>query len=422
MSDAATSATSESADPDADRLGALCLELAEAADAVGEAARYASRLALSSRMPVTALVFGSRRRAAWRTLLRALADPAGLGWAPRGRGVARAGWLAGVLTGRESLAVSLAVCGLKGRIRVASARDPGLLQDPAAAAVFLAVEEDRQVDAARAFRDIMHRQGAGPAFALLNPSFADILAWKALTDDNPFNDHAAWQVATGRAVTAEPLLGLGAACWAFFDRGPDCEEPEIGLLAELDTTGTPAGYVRNAARIARGGVDGGTGADGAVLLQQVVGPDGRERCVVQLGGPPVEFGGPGGSVGPVSPGCPGGRASAYEAQARVVAAAVRRLVPSGFELALVGHGPGGLLALHLAASREFTTVHPVTRVVAVDSPSPGEPLRPADPRITRVCTGPESEAALAPFRGRITGSHLVGLPGRPDAFAPGSTL
>lgn len=35
---------------------------------------------------------------------------------------------------------------------------------------------------------------------------------------NPFNDHAGWQVATGRAVPAEPLLGLGAAVRAFFDR------------------------------------------------------------------------------------------------------------------------------------------------------------------------------------------------------------
>ncbi|MYT25148.1 hypothetical protein GTW69_33585, partial [Streptomyces sp. SID7760] len=38
---------------------------------------------------------------------------------------------------------------------------------------------------------------------------------------NPFNDHAGWQVATGRAVPAQPLLGLGAALRAFFDRDRD---------------------------------------------------------------------------------------------------------------------------------------------------------------------------------------------------------
>ncbi|MBT2468319.1 hypothetical protein J7E97_10625 [Streptomyces sp. ISL-66] len=392
MSDAATS---ESTDPDADQLGALCRKLAEAADAVGEAAGYASRLALGSRLPFTALGFGSRRRAAWRTLLRALTDPAGLGWAPRGRGVARAGWLAGVFAGRENLAVSLAVCGLKGRIRVANTCNPGLKEDPDAAVVLRAVEDDRQADAVREFRDLVRRQGAGPAFALLNPSFADILAWNALTDDNPFNDHAGWQVATGRAMAAEPLLGLGAAFLAFFDRGPACAEPETGLLAEPDTTGTPAGYLRNAGLIATAG--------GAVLLQLVTGADGTERCVVQLAGPPRD---------------PGRVEASHEAHdaydadeayepyvvyVRTVAATVRRLVPSGTELALVGRGPGALAAERLSLSREFTTVYPAAR----------------------LCCHPESEpdlAALAAFRGRVTATHLTGVPGRPDVLLPGRAL
>lgn len=382
MSDAptpGTSATSASTDPDAAQLDALCRELAEAADAVGEAARYASRLALGSRLPVTALGLGSRRRAAWRTLLRALTDPDGLGWAALGRGVARAGWLAGVFTRRESLAVSLAVCGLKGRIRVASARNPQRSADPAAAEVFLAVEEGRQADAVRAFRDLVRRRGEGPAFALLKPAFADILAWKALTDDNPFNDHAGWQVATGRAVAAEPLLGIGAALRAFLDRGPACSEPGNGLLEELDTTGTPAGYRGNADRIG--------GAPGAALLQQVVGPDGCERCVLQLAGPPTESG---------SADTPCEESAAH---VREVAATVRRLVPSGTELALLGHGPGARTAGRLAASREFTAAYRVTWVGSGPEPGPA--------------------AALAAFRGRVTGSHLVRLPGHPDVFVPG---
>lgn len=391
MSDAATS---ESTDPDADQLGALCRELAEAADAVGEASRYASRLALGSRLPVTALGFGSRRRAAWRTLLRSLTDPAGLGWAPRGRGVARAGWLAGVLAGRESLAVSLAVCGLKGRIRAASARNPGLKEDPDAAVVLRAVEEGRQADAVREFRDLMRRQGAGPAFALLNPSFADILAWNALTDDNPFNDHAGWQVATGRAMAAEPLLGLGAAFLAFFDRGPACAEPETGLLAELDTSGTPAGYLRNADLIATAG--------GAALLQQVTGADGTERCVLQLAGPPGDPGRQAAPYGSREAHDAHGSREAHETYTRTVAATVRRLVPSGTELALVGRGPGARAAERLSLSREFTTVYPAAR----------------------LCCGPASEpdlAALAAFRGQVTASHLTGLPGHPDVHLPGRT-
>ncbi|MFK0043791.1 hypothetical protein ACIQU4_06745 [Streptomyces sp. NPDC090741] len=219
MSDAATSAPT---DPDAELLDALCRELAEAADAVGEAARHASELALGTRLPAAAL--GRRRarsRHGWRTLLRTLTDPAGLGWAPRGRGVAGAGWFAGILAGRESLAVSLAVCGLKARIRAASADRPDLLDDPDCAAILRAVDEDRQAAAVRVFRRLMRDRGAERAFALLSPSFADLFAWNALTDANPFNDHAGWQVATGRAVPAQPLLGLGAAVRAFFDRDRD---------------------------------------------------------------------------------------------------------------------------------------------------------------------------------------------------------
>ncbi|MGW6685216.1 hypothetical protein [Streptomyces sp. NPDC054961] len=391
MSDAATS---EFTDPDADQLGALCRELADAADAVGEAARYASRMALGSRLPVTALGFGSRRRAAWRTLLRALTDPAGLGWAPRGRGVARAGWLAGVFAGRESLAVSLAVCGLKGRIRAASTRNPALREDPDAAVVLRAVEEGRQADAVREFRDLVRRQGAGPAFALLNPSFADILAWNALTDDNPFNDHAGWQVATGRAMAAEPLLGLGAALLAFFDRGPACAEPETGLLAELDTTGTPAGYLRNADLIAT--------AAGAVLLQRVIVADGTERCVVQLAGPPRVPGRTEAAYGAHEAHEAREAHEAHKAYARTVAATVRRLVASGTELALVGRGAGARAAERLFLSREFTTVYPAARLCS------------------RPESGPEPDlGGLAAFRGRVTATHLTGVPGLPDALLPG---
>ncbi|MFF5705038.1 hypothetical protein ACFY7H_21405 [Streptomyces sp. NPDC012794] len=223
MSDAATA---QATDPDAGTLDALCRDLAEAADAVGEAARYASALAFGVRLTAGEPVGrGGSRRRAWRTLLRTLTDPAGLGWAPRGRGLARAGWLAGILGRRENLAVSTAVCGLKGRIRAAGAGRPELLADPDCATVLRAVAEHRQADAARGFRTLLRERGAGRAFALLSPSFADILAWDALTDGNPFNDHAGWQVATGRAAPARPLLGLGAALRALCARGPGPAAP-----------------------------------------------------------------------------------------------------------------------------------------------------------------------------------------------------
>lgn len=240
MPDAVTSALDAT---DADLLDDLCRELAEAADAVGEAAGYASGLALGARLPATALTRGGPRRRGWRTLLRTLTDPAGLGWAPRGRGVARAGRLAGTLTGRESLAISVAVCGLRARIRVAHARRPELLRDPGAAAVLGAVAEGRQAEAVRLFRRIVRDRGAEHAFSLLAPAFADIMAWHALTDANPFNDHAGWQVATGRAVPAAPLLGLGAAVRAFCDRGsgrPAGGAGETGQVGDAERPPRPA--------------------------------------------------------------------------------------------------------------------------------------------------------------------------------------
>lgn len=134
MTDAMTAVAGPGHEPEIGSLHHLCRLLAEAADAVGEASRYASELALGTRLPRAA------RGGAWRTLLRTITDPKGLGWAPRGRGLARIGRLAGVFTSRESLAVSLAVTGLKARIRAAAVNHPELLADPDTARVLRAVE------------------------------------------------------------------------------------------------------------------------------------------------------------------------------------------------------------------------------------------------------------------------------------------
>ncbi|GAA0287814.1 hypothetical protein GCM10010302_27710 [Streptomyces polychromogenes] len=376
MSDAVTAPAT---DPDVDTLDALCRELAEAADAVGEAARYASGLAFGARLPAGALVArSSRGRRAWRTLLRTLTDPAGLGWAPRGRGVARAGWLAGVLARRENLAVSAAVCGLKARIRVASAGRPELLADPGCAAVLRAVDGGRQADAARAFRTLVRERGAGRAFTLLAPAFPDILAWHALTDENPFNDHAGWQVATGRAVRAEPLLGIAAALRAFCGRDQGDDVPGTagtGLPEALDTTGTLAGYVRNTGLL---------GPSGSLLVQRVTGPDGTLRHVVQLPD----------------------RDAAY---APAVARALRALVPSGAELALVGLRMGAVTALDLARDRDFTAVYTVAYVYAAGSPADARP--PAGLR-TGVVFPPGADQPAA-ADGTVTDSRLLPLAAAP---------
>ncbi|MEV0991896.1 hypothetical protein [Streptomyces sp. NPDC049949] len=363
MTDATTAVAGH--EPEIGSLHHLCRVLAEAAETVGDASRYASELALGTRLPRAG---GGARR----TLLRTITDPEGLGWAPRGRGLARAGRLAGVFTGRESLAVTLAVTGLKARIRAAAVTHPELLADPDTARVLRAVQEDRQREAVRVFRSILAAKGAERTFALLAPAFADILAWNALTDENPLNDGAGWEIATGRTLTgAEPVLGVSARVWAFLDRGPGRAEPLVpspALAERMDTSGTIAGYVRNI---------GAVGTDGTLLVQQVEGPDGFQRYVVHLAG-----------MSGVSDKSPQDLLGAVHAVARpatpysrAVSKALRRLIPSGCELALVGHSLGGITAMNLAADRDFCGIHQVTHVVAIGSPVDGK--RPADPR-TRV--------------------------------------
>ncbi|MEW2414849.1 hypothetical protein AB0953_14140 [Streptomyces sp. NPDC046866] len=381
MTDALTAVTGH--EPDVDSLHAMCRLLAEAADGVGEASRYASELALGSRLPR-----GSRGGPARRTLLRAITDPKGLGWAARGRGLARVGRLVGVFTSRESLAVSLAVTGLKGRIRAAAVHHPELLGDPDTAKVLRAIEEDRQREAVRVFRAILGRKGAERTFALLAPAFADILAWNALTDENPLNDEAGWEVATGRTLTgAEPVLGVAARVWAFLDRGPGRAEPFIpapALADRLDTTGTIAGYVRNIDAV---------GTDGTLLVQPVTGPDGVRRYVVQLAGMSGLRGeSPQDLLGAVH-----AVARPSTPYSRAVCQALRHVVPSGAQLALVGHSLGGITAMNLAADRDFCAVYRVTHVIAIGSPVDGK--RPADPR-TRVCSLVNEHDVVPSLEGR----------------------
>lgn len=399
MTDATTTAVAGAAhEPEIASLHHVCRELAEAAEAVGEASRHASELALGTRLPGGVRGVGARR-----TLLRTITDPEGLGWAPRGRGLARIGWLAGVFTSRESLAVSLAVTGLKARVRAAAVSHPELLADPDTTRVLRAVQEDRQREAVRVFRSILAAKGAERTFALLAPVFADLLAWNALTDENPFNDGAGWEIATGRTLTgAEPALGVSARIWAFLDRGPGRAEPLVpspALAERLDTSGTIAGYVRNI---------GAVGTDGTLLVQQVTGPDGVQRYVVQLAG-----------MSGVSDKSPQDLLGAVHAVARpstpysrAVAKALRLLVPSGCELALVGHSLGGITAMNLAADRDFCGIHQVTHVVAIGSPIDGK--RPADPR-TRVYSLVNEHDVVPGLEGRSSVSAYR-LPGQFTEF------
>ncbi|WP_030203882.1 hypothetical protein [Streptomyces sp. NRRL S-87] len=397
MSEAVTSdATAAAArEPDVASLHHLCRVLAEAAEAVGEAAAHASELALGGPAGGGARLPAPARRA----LLRALTHAGGLGWAWRGRGLlARAGWLVGVFTSRESLAVSLAVTGLKARIRAAAVSHPELLDHGAAAKVLRAIEADRQTEAAGHFRRLMTERGAEYALAVLAPSFTDLLAWNALTDENPFNDRAGWQIATGRPLTSEPLLGVAAPVWSRLDRGPGRAEPhrpDAALRERVDTSGTITGYVRNIGLIGTGGL---------LLVQPVTGPDGVRRYVVQLAG--MAPGKPNHDSPQDLIGAIDAVGAAETPYTRAVTKALRQTVPSGAELALVGHSQGGITAMNLAGSRDFTAVYTVTHVVAIGSPI--DHKRPADPA-TRVFSLVNEHDIVPSLEGRSAVSPY-GLP------------
>ncbi|MET9608482.1 alpha/beta fold hydrolase [Streptomyces sp. NPDC006512] len=377
-------------EPDVASLHHVCRELADAADAVREATRYASQVALGPRLPLAAA--GPRRaRRAQRSLLATLTDPKGFGWGAHGRGpLARAVWLAGILTSRENLAVSLAVEGLKARIRAASVRHPELLENPTTSRVLRAIDEDRQAEAVRIFKGLLTEKGAEYALALLAPSFADIMAWNALTDENPFNDGAGWQIATNRALTSEFLLGVSGSFWSFLDRGRGRAEPHEApaeLLGGIDASGSIVGYVRNIGLI---------GTRGLLLVQEVDGPDGTRRFVVQLAGMGKGFNeeSPQDLVGALN--AVGGTETAYT---RAVVRALRRLVPSGAEVALVGHSQGGITAMNLAATADFNALYTVTHVVAIGSPI--DQKRAADPR-TKVVSLVNEHDIVPSLEGRST--------------------
>ncbi|MGW7315353.1 hypothetical protein [Streptomyces sp. NPDC054854] len=391
-------------EPDVASLHHVCRELAEAADAVREATRYASRVALGSRLP--GATPGPRRaRGARRALLATLMDPRGFGWAAHGRGpLAGAVWLAGILTSRESLAVSLAVEGLKARIRAASVRHPELLENPTTSRVLRAIDEDRQAEAVRIFKGLLTEKGAEYALALLAPSFADIMAWNALTDENPFNDNAGWQIATNRALTSDFLTGFSGSFWALLDRGRGRAEPHEApaeLLGGLDASGSIVGYVRNIGLI---------GTRGLMLVQEVDGPDGTRRFVIQLAGMGKGFNeeGPQDLVGALN--AVGTTDTAYT---RAVGRALRRLVPSGAEVALVGHSQGGITAMNLAASPDFNALYTVTHVVAIGSPI--DHKRAADAR-TKVVSLVNEHDIVPTLEGRSTVSPYA-LPERFTEFA-----
>ncbi|MER7834843.1 hypothetical protein ABTY98_02755 [Streptomyces sp. NPDC096040] len=332
----------------------------------------------SSVLFAPALTSSARRRprtgyAARWALLRALTNRQGLGGsaivAPDGMG--RLLGAAGEALGRESLAALVAVTSLRLRIAAVLLDHPEFGHDPGMRRLTAAVTADHDREAVRALRTLFKDQGAQRALSAMAPVLAELLAIRGLLDEDPINDETAWALVAGRELTAGPVRGVSAAHPSVMDRDEgavQAVEPSALEAQGIAAEGSLLAFLRTMDVLA---------TDGRVLVQEVRGPDGVLRYVVEAPG--------------TAPGRPRGDSPQDFAGAwrnlfttdspytRSILLAIREHgVPRGADLALVGHGEGGTALLNLAQDDEFCRAYRVTHVVAVGSPIGDR--KPADPR------------------------------------------
>jgi hypothetical protein len=391
------------------------VEVAEGIRAVSvrtSTALFASPLTASARRrPRTGLA------AQW-ALLRALTGRQGLGGsaitAPRGMGHVLGA--AGEVLGRESLAALVAVTSLRLRIAAVLVDHPEFVRDPGMRRLLEAVTADRDLEAVRALRALFRDQGAQRALSGVAPLTAGLLAVRALLDEDPGNDETRRALAAGREPSAGPLHDISASRPSGMGTGDgaaeavDLTDQEKQVIA---TEGCFLGYLRNIEALS---------ADGRILIQNVRGPDGVVRYVVQAPG--------------MAPGRPrndspqdlvGAWRNLFTADSPYTRSLLLALkdygIPRGADLALIGHGEGGLAVLNLAADEEFNRTYRITHVVAVGSPVAHR--KPADPRtwvatITNqhdIVPALDGHGANSAFGGHGAGSAFGGH-GSASAFEP----
>ncbi|PSJ24052.1 hypothetical protein B7P34_35470, partial [Streptosporangium nondiastaticum] len=237
----------------------------------------------------------------------------------------------GVAARRGSLAADLAATALRLRIRLSATRHAEYGAEAPVRRMLVAVEAGLPGLALRILREDVRVRSAGHALAALAPACEEVTAWHALADGNPFNDAAAWHTVT-RTPADRVLPSVPRARGA----RPFAEPPDGAFPEGLDDGGGISAHLRNLAAL----------GPGRMLTQQVTGPDGTTRCLVLLPGPEFVLprtASPEGLVAAVAALARG--TSPYTLAARD---ALRRTVPGGMPVALVGHGLGGVTALHLA--------------------------------------------------------------------------
>ncbi|GAA2300187.1 hypothetical protein GCM10010149_56510 [Nonomuraea roseoviolacea subsp. roseoviolacea] len=313
----------------------------------------------------------SAGRRTLRALLRAITDRRGLGWAPAGSRPASLAAALGAFAGAESLAVRVLATSLRLRIAAVALDHPELTGDPMLNRLVEAAAADRDLEAVRALRALLRDRGAVRVLSQLAPVFGEVLALRALLDENPLNDATAWLIATGTGyATADPVTGMSNRAVAVLDRGEGAArrvEPAEAESARLATKGSLLGFLGNISVI---------GTTGRVLIQSVEGPDGVVRHVVQA--PGMRTGRPDHDSPQDLLGAFSSAVLAASPYSRALAKAVADYgLPEGAELALIGHSAGGAAVMNLAQDPAFCARHTVTHAIAVGAPVDFK--RPADP-------------------------------------------
>ncbi|MFC7584002.1 hypothetical protein ACFQYP_09750 [Nonomuraea antimicrobica] len=276
------------------------------------------------------------------------------------------------MMGAESLAVRVLATSLRLRVAAVAIGHPELTTDPMLARLIAAAAADRDLEAVRALRALLKDRGAVHALSQLAPVLGEVLALRALLDENPLNDATAWLIATGKGyATADPITGMSNRAIAALDSGEGAArriELTVAESERLSRRGSLLGFLGNIAAI-------GTG--GRILIQSLQGPDGVIRHVVQAPGMRAgrpDLDSPQDLLGAFSSAV---LASSPYSRALVKAVADYGL-PQGAEVALVGHSAGGAAIMNLAQDPAFCARYTLTHVVAVGSPVDFK--RTADPR------------------------------------------
>ncbi|WP_327085123.1 hypothetical protein OIE66_22470 [Nonomuraea sp. NBC_01738] len=271
---------------------------------------------------------------------------------PRGLGQAMGGGRFGAVLGRDSLAVLLAVTSLRLRISAVDADHPEVFADRETRAFVEAVGSDRDVNAARILRTMFSGRGASAALSALAPIAMEVMAMRALLDENPFNDEAGWALAAGTLPSSEPLLGVTTRAVTSWDRGDGSAE-RAQHEPGISPVGGPLAFLGNIATL---------GNDGRILIQEIGG-----RYVVHA--PGMATGRP---VNDTPQDLVGAWRNTLLGDSPYVGALLKAIddfgVPEGAEVALVGHSEGGAAVMNLAQDALFCRRHLVTHVLAVGAP------------------------------------------------------